>query len=282
MSISHANPEVLEFYKSLPFNSHGSPSATASEIRKQAYLDSILEIYPPLRELLDTKKRILDLGCGVGWLSNMFAYYYKIEMVGVDFNPVAVEYSREVGNALGSSAYFVESDLFEFVPEDSFDLVISLGVLHHTNDCIQAIRHACRNLVKDEGYFFLGLYHTYGRKPFLEHFRQLRADGVSEETLLNEYRKLHSTLVDETHLYSWFRDQVLHPHETQHTLSEIVPVLQSEGLELVSTSVNDFSKLPSMAKLYKLEKKFEKLGRKKLKNHEYYAGFFSLLARKTG
>ena len=45
---------------------------------------------------------------------------------------------------------------------------------------------------------------------------------------------------DEVMLRSWFRDQVLHPHETQHTVEEVLPWIKAAGLEPRTTSVNEF------------------------------------------
>ena len=51
-----------------------------------------------------------------------------------------------------------------------FDLVISLGVLHHTNNCHEAIRYIT-SFNDQNSYLFLGLYHKYGREPFLNYFK---------------------------------------------------------------------------------------------------------------
>jgi hypothetical protein len=59
------------------------------------------------------------------------------------------------------------------------------------------------------------LYHKYGHQPFLNHFRDMQKQGASEGAMLARYKELHSGLHDDTLLLSWFRDQVLHPHETQ-------------------------------------------------------------------
>ena len=59
--------------------------------------------------------------------------------------------------------------------------------------------------------------------------------------MLLRYKELHSGLHDDTLLRSWFRDQVLHPHETQHTLEEMLPVIMDAGMKMVSTSVNRFA-----------------------------------------
>ena len=48
-------------------------------------------------------------------------------------------------------------------------LIISLGALHHTNNCKEAIKYICK-FGETKSYLFLGLYHKYGRKPFLDHF----------------------------------------------------------------------------------------------------------------
>ena len=46
---------------------------------------------------------------------------------------------------------------------DFFDVVISNGVLHHTNDC-RAAFGTINKLVKPGGYLIVGLYHWYSRK----------------------------------------------------------------------------------------------------------------------
>ena len=47
----------------------------------------------------------------------------------------------------------------------------------------------------------------------------------SEDYKFEKYKKLHKNIKDDKKIYSWFRDQVLHPHETQHTFEEISKVL---------------------------------------------------------
>ena len=54
--------------------------------------------------------------------------------------------------------------------------------------------------------------------------------------------KKYIRILDEQKLYSWFRDQVLHPHETQHTLEELTDVFKSCNYKIVSTSINKFEK----------------------------------------
>jgi 2-polyprenyl-3-methyl-5-hydroxy-6-metoxy-1,4-benzoquinol methylase len=273
--VTFANPEVLAFYKTLPFNYRESVASSAEAIRSQ----DPRRAYPLLEPLLHANTRVLDVGCGAGWLANSISHHCGCAVTGMDFNPVAVERARLVAKALGLSTEFQIADLFAYEPPEPFDFVLSLGVLHHTNNCSAAVRRVCE-LVKPGGHVFIGLYHKYGRQPFLNHFREMREDGASEEAMLARYKELHSGLHDDTLLLSWFRDQVLHPHETQHTLEEMVPIIVGAGIKLVSTSINRFSTIDGLETLYAEERKQREIAEHRLKQNQYFTGFFVFLGRK--
>ncbi len=272
---SHANPRVLEFYRELPFNVSDTPQAMAAEIRRQDHVRA----YPVLMPLLRKGMRVLDLGCGAGWLTNALAHHHAVDAVGVDFNPVAIEVARAVAADLDNGATFHVSDLFAY--HEAFPMVISLGVLHHTDDCLAGIRHLARDCLAPGGHLFVGLYHRFGRRPFLDHFAGLRARGASEQELFREFIRLHRGSLDETHARSWFRDQVLHPNETQHTLAELLPVLAEESLQLVSCSLDGFQPITDVGRLLARERAEGLVARQKLEEGRYYPGFFLVLAQKA-
>lgn len=273
LSIS-ANREVLEFYTSLPFNFYSDPSVAAEEIERRDAVQNYSVIIPLLKDGL----RTVDMGCGAGWLVNSLNYHYDVTAEGVDFNPVAIDQASQVSEILKLKSGFHVSDLFQFKPEQPFDLVTSVGVLHHTNACMDGVRHICRHVVSDTGKVFIGLYHTYGRKAFLTYFEDMKQEGASEEELYTAYKALYPGQTDETHLRSWFRDQVLHPHETQHTLEELVEVLSEEGFELESTSINRFEPVEDLPSLFEMEKEYEQIGEQRLDESRYFPGFFVALA----
>ncbi len=272
-----AKPEVLEFYRALPFNIHGDPQQNINLILSH---DSVKN-YPCLGPLLSAGTKVLEVGCGAGWMSNCMAHYHGADVTGIDFNARVVDYAQAVAKAMGLKARFFTSDLFLYSPEQQYDVVASLGVLHHTGDNEGAIRKICREFVRPGGHFLLGLYHLYGRRPFLQHFENLRQNGAGEEQLYTEYKRLHSNLTDETHLRSWFRDQVLHPHETQHTLLEICEILESENMEVVSTSINRFEEITDMRTLFEQEKQLEDVSRARLASGVYFPGFFVVMAKRA-
>lgn len=175
------------------------------------------------------------------------AYHHKTQVRGIDFNPVAVTRSSDVAKAVGLSSHFEVADVFEYLPHERVDVVVSLGVLHHTGDCHGAIRRICQSFVKPDGYFLLGLYHTFGRHPFLAHFESMKNSGAGEEELFEEFKRIRGGNSDETHLRSWFRDQVIHPHETQHSFEEIAALLEDCEMKIISTSINKYEKLSQSA-----------------------------------
>ncbi|MEI6807788.1 MAG: class I SAM-dependent methyltransferase [bacterium] len=72
--------------------------------------------------------RLLDLGCGSGWTSAMFALS-GYEVLGVDIAPAAIKLAGDI-NA-GSGARFSVCD-FEALPfQNEFDIAILYDCLHH-------------------------------------------------------------------------------------------------------------------------------------------------------
>ena len=118
----------------------------------------------------------------------------------------------------------------------------------------------------------MGLYHKYGRKPFLDYFQKIK--DKSDEFKFNEYKKFHHK-DDDKKLYSWFRDQVLHPHETQHTFEELTKIFQTEKYKILSTSINSFEKITSLDEIICNEKKLIYYGEDKIKNREYFPFFYN-------
>ena len=277
---SGARADVLDFYRELPFNYRRGAADHAAAIRRANSLNA----YPPLTAVLKPGTRLLDVGCGAGWLVNSAAYHHKCRAAGIDFNPVAVERAREVARSLGVEATFEVADLFAYRSGERFAVVTSIGVLHHTDDCLRAVRHLATELVAPGGFLFLGLYHRFGRKPFMAHFSALKSAGADQDALYAEFCKLEAGAgtweEDETYLQSWFRDQVLHPHETAHTLAELLPLADAIGLELTATSVNRFARLPTRSELLDAERELENAGRAALQKGRYFPGFFVVMLRK--
>lgn len=280
--------KVNEFYNILPFNYSSSAAYFAGAIRAG---NAIKINYPNLHQVIlnSTLEDIIDVGCGTGWFSNTIAYYYRQKVLAVDLCAPALERVREISRQLDTENLVTtrNQDLFT-LQGSTYSLVNSLGVLHHTHNCAQAVRNTSA-LVDEGGVFHLGLYHKYGREPFLNLFagqiRKLSQGGVlseeEEEAAYDIFRRLNSNIHDETFLRSWFRDQVLHPHETQHTFEEVYEWLKDLGFNILSTSINGFRPIGAVEDLFQEEKKYYGISvRKNVEEKIYFPGFFTVLAQR--
>ena len=286
-TLSHfANKEVLKFYGELPFNYYESVEGQSIEIKNS---EKNLKIYGPLIDSIKKSDKIVDMGCGPGYLTNMISFLFpQKKVLGLDFNPVAIKRATEVSNYLKLNCSFIEYDIFKYTPRERFDLATSIGVLHHTNDCLEGIKLIIKNVIKNTGKIYIGLYNKIGRKPFLDYFEDLKKQGKNENEIFLKYSELHHNLKDKTHLKSWFRDQVLHPLETQHTFKEVLEFLDALNFKITYTSINKYKKIQydknigynkkQIEDLYVEEREMENRGKKALVEKRYYPGFFTFLA----
>ena len=102
--------------------------------------------------------RVLEIGCGVGTDGLQFARA-GATYTGVDLTEAAVDLARKNFDSAGVPGEFRVSDAenLDFAGE-SFDIVYSHGVLHHTPDIEAAVREVHR-VLKPGGRAIVMLYH---------------------------------------------------------------------------------------------------------------------------
>lgn len=129
----------------------------------QTHVNDLQAIYNQA-EISLSGKSVFDIGCGSGLSSLSFARLGCSKIVGIDVDPYSVEASNytKVNFLKDSIDWNVHhhSILSEpIVVDESFDIVYSWGVLHHTGNMWDAIRNAAR-AVKKGGYFHVALYRS--------------------------------------------------------------------------------------------------------------------------
>jgi len=105
-------------------------------------------------------KRVLEIGCGNGADGVLFASH-GAHYTGVDLTPQAVAATRRHFAAEGLNGQFrlENAERLSFA-DDSFDIVYSYGVLHHTPAPDRAVREVHR-VLKQGGVALIMLYHRY-------------------------------------------------------------------------------------------------------------------------
>ena len=279
MELINFTKKVKNFYDDLPFNYHRTTNEACKDIRNNP-----IKTYPDVDKLFSSDKvnSIIEFGCGVGWFSNSASYHYNLSAMGIDLSTKAVKRARDVSLSLKieQKTTFYNCDLFGYKKKQTYDFVVSIGVLPAVDDPLKGFMHI-KDFVAPNKYLFIGLYHYYGRKVFKKLFDEI-LDKYGEKEALRKYRSLHRNLNDKILINSWFRDQVLHPSEKWHTLFDVTQWLDSAGFELVSTSINKFKPFSSIDDLIEMEKEYEALSYKaNYKEKRYFPGFFTVLARKV-
>jgi SAM-dependent methyltransferase len=207
---------VKSFYEETPFpNYDGLDSAWSLRQKAQEGIFANL-----LDQEIPHGARILEAGCGTGQLSNFLGTSWGRVVFGTDIclNSLKLAQQFREKNQIDNAA-FLQMNLFRpaFKPE-TFDLVISNGVLHHTSNPFLGFQSILK-LVKKGGFIIIGLYNKYGRIPTDVRRFIFRLSGNRLQFL--DYR-VRDARLNAVVKKTWFMDQYKNPHESKHTIAELL------------------------------------------------------------
>lgn len=203
-----------------------------------------------LDDQIPMSAKVLEVGCGTGQLSNFLGVRGR-RVYGADLclNSLTLAESFRVRNLLGS-VRFQQMNLFRPVfAEASFDVVISNGVLHHTLDPYGGFQSIAR-LVRPGGYIVIGLYNRYGR-VWTDMRRLLFRLSGNRMQFLDRY--LADPEVDSHKKRIWFADQYKHPHESKHSIDQVLRWFDENGFDFM----NSVPKPTMMGRMAQFEPLFE-------------------------
>lgn len=144
-----------------------------------AFKDEFLEWMAPVGEEDFRGKRVLDAGCGKGRHLLLAARFGAEQAVGLDLS-AAVDVARGHTSHL-TNVDVIQGDLLAPpVADGAFDLIYSVGVIHHTPSPSAAVRALARAL-KPGGTLHVWVYGYEGNAPvrwLLEPLRRRLARGV--------------------------------------------------------------------------------------------------------
>jgi SAM-dependent methyltransferase len=223
---SDVTEKVKAFYEQTPFPNYDDHETLRSLIEK-----SRRGLYAKmLNDAIPFNSTVLEVGCGTGQLSNFLGISCR-RVIATDLCLNSLRLGEAFRREHGlSRVRFLQMNLFRpcFKPE-RFDVILCNGVLHHTNDPYGGFRQLVL-LLKPGGHIVIGLYNRYGRLATDLRRTLLRLTGRHGDRLDPRTR---SSDLSEDKRRAWLADQYRHPHESKHTIGEVLDWFDGCRLEFV-------------------------------------------------
>jgi len=108
----------------------------------EVLVEAVLEVSK--REKIE---KVIDVGTGSGCIPICLAHYGKMQAIGVDISPKALDFSRRNGEQNHVAVQWMESDLFSAVPSEwrgQFDAIVS-NPPYIAKDVIEGLMPEVRN-----------------------------------------------------------------------------------------------------------------------------------------
>ena len=197
---------------------------------------------------------ILIAGCGTGQRSIAVARKFGApNMLAVDLSLASLGYARRKSEELGLTIAYAQADILELERDSGgrqFDLIESLGVLHHLADPWAGWR-ALLSLLRPGGFMLLGLYSEMARRPVLAARARIAelglgsgAEGIRsfrQELIQNGDPRAYAPILEAEDFFSLSacRDLLFHVQEQHMTLPQIARFTQSHNLRLLGFELDD-------------------------------------------
>ena len=204
----------------------------------------------PFREFVEScmtpGQCVADVGCGPG-RATMYLAQKGMEVCAVDISVASLGLAR---NRAPGAHYVCATNLALPMPDRSFDVVVSDGVIHHTPDAARSFRENAR-LVKARGYMYLGVYRRHRYYYYIYTYLGIPVRWVSRwkwgtwllnATLLPAYYLVH--LVKSKGERTWagaknfLYDYIVTPQATFHTYEEVEGWARAAGMLVVGYEEN--------------------------------------------
>ena len=248
--------DIPELQPATGYKENAVSSAVAEQYEENPYPRWRRLDIPPLTDSQKARgkgKTILVAGCGTGYeLLNLAVHYPEAQVLGVDLSLASLAYGMHKAEEFGiGNVEFMRADILELEHLDrDFDLITSVGVLHHMEDPVEGWRKLLMCL-KPDGFMKIGLYSEDARRsvaacrqwvrergfePTPQGIRRFR-QAVMALDAANPLREI-MTWTDFWSM-SMCRDLVFHVQEHNVTLPWIKSTLEELGLCCLSMRIGN-------------------------------------------
>lgn len=152
------NADITQFYDRVNFP--GTYSRQALDYHSPNIQNPYLQI---IDQCVAPRSRVLDVGCGTGLITNLFALRYpNIGFTAIDFSS-ALEHAEQFRHAHDiQNVQYAKADFLEWRTNLQYDCIICQGVLHHIPDVWRAAL-MLRSLLAPGGTLLVAVYHPWGK-----------------------------------------------------------------------------------------------------------------------
>ena len=189
---------------------------------------------------------ILLAGCGTGKHILSLKKYKNAKIVAVDLSLSSIAYAKRKTEELGiKNIDYLHADILNLNNLDKrFDIIESVGTLHHMEDPIKGLKILI-NLLKPNGLMRLGLYSDHARanivslRNFIDksNLKNTNEDiKACREMIINN--KTNTPITDiilnrDFYSMSNVRDLLFHTQEHRYTVPDIIKILESQNLQFL-------------------------------------------------
>lgn len=203
--------------------------------------------------------KIIDLGCGSGWLTKTLSKYGQV--VGVDL-------STRVAKDLYPDLKFIGADIISDEIDGTYDIVVSSEVIEHlTTESQYIFVKKCHKLLNANGFLIL----TTPNKPFTQKlYKELPKlaeqqqpienwlNKISLVTLLDPYFKIE--FIRPILFHSFFLTKLIRKYRLLLGVASLVPFSLYEFIDKLIGSSDDGLRLGVIAQKAKLARSYTEIG----------------------
>ena len=237
-----------DFYNDVKFPNYDDVEDFGSLLDKLRQNDFVKK----LDDEIPMGSNILEAGCGTGQLGIALSRYGR-QVYSIDLSRGSlIEAKKFINSNDIKSVHLFRMNIFKlFFEKNSFDVIISNGVLHHTYNPKLAFSNLVQ-VLKPGGIIVIGLYHKYGR--IVQKIRQnlIKIFGDNFKFLDKRFREK----ISDKKKYAWFLDQYKNPSETTHTYLEVLNWFKDKNVELLSSIPFDFDPEKKLFQKREIKNKF--------------------------
>jgi tetratricopeptide (TPR) repeat protein/2-polyprenyl-3-methyl-5-hydroxy-6-metoxy-1,4-benzoquinol methylase len=220
----------------------------------------------PKNYISPRKPQILIAGCGTGHHPiNTSARFKNSNILAVDLSLASLAYAIRKTNEAGiKNIEYSQADILELGHlSTKFDVIESVGVLHHLEDPIVGWR-ILTDLLKSGGLMKIGLYSKLARQDIEYERRRIKKKGIkSTDDNIRDYRLKfvsemqpnHKTtnnisLFNDFYSLSTFRDLIFHVQEHTFQISQLENTIKKLGLRFLGFEIHNLNYIKKFKKIY--------------------------------